>query len=89
MSAASDSEIQSAKAAIGDEVREMLRLTRAVLRPDGDLESESEKLAAVMKKLAPKIRESENPEAMRAAIDEIILEQLKARYENTRTVNQC
>lgn len=84
MVGASGQEIQSAKAIIGDEVREMLRLTRTVLRPSSDLTAESEKLAALMKQLAPKIRESGKPEIMRAAIDEIILEELKARYENTR-----
>lgn len=88
MVGASVPEIQSAKAIIGDEVREMLRLTRTVLRPTSNLETESEKLAAVMKKLAPKIRESGKPEVMRSAIDEIILEELKARYENTRPSNQ-
>lgn len=84
---ASGSEIQSAKAIIGGEVREMLRLTRMVLRPSSDLAAESEKLAALMKQLAPKIRASGKPEIMRAAIDEIILEELKSRYENTRPSN--
>lgn len=84
---ASGTEIQSAKAIIGDEVREMLRLTRQLLRPSNEVDAAAKDLDAVMKPLALKIRESEKPEAMRAAIDEIILEELKSRYENTRPSN--
>lgn len=88
MVGASGPEIQSAKAIIGDEVREMLRLTRQLLRPSNEVDAAAKQLDAVMKPLALKIRAAESPEAMRAAIDEIILEELKARYENTRPSNQ-
>jgi transcriptional regulator NrdR family protein len=88
MVGASGPEIQNAKAIIGDEVREMLRLTRQLLRPSNEVDAAAKQLDAVMNPLALKIRESEKPEAMRAAIDEIILEELKARYEDTRKSDQ-
>ena len=73
--------VAAAKAMIGDDVCQMLRLTRELLRPSNDVDTAAAALADVMKQLAPRIREAEAPEVMRAAIDEIILEELRARYD--------
>ena len=72
--------VAEAKGMIGDEVRQMLRLTRQLLRPSNHVNAAAAALDDVMKPLAEKIRAAENPEVMRAAIDEIILDELRARY---------
>lgn len=72
--------IAEAKNLIREDVANVLRLTRALLSPETDAAAIGQKLDAVMKPLAKRIREANEEKIMKAAFDELVLEDMRARH---------
>lgn len=71
--------IDDAKKLFGADFREMLRLTRLLLNSNEDQETRGSQLKALMGPLAARIKACNATEAIRTALDHIILEDIQER----------